>query len=145
MISSLKLNKVIVRALATQANLTAVCSHSNGSSNVDPLKVKAKPFEDIPVISKYSLIRGFLPGGEFYGKNHDDLYRILRSKFGDVFMFPGMFGKKDILMTFHPDDFATIFRTEGAWPSREGLETLAYHRKVRSAKIFGNIGGLATE
>lgn len=143
MISSLKLNKVIFRSLATQANLTEVCPHANGSPSIDP--VKAKPFEKIPVISKYSLIRGFLPGGEFYGKNHDDLYRTIRSKFGDVFIFPGMFGKKDILMTFHPDDFATIFRTEGAWPVREGLETLTYHRKVRSAEFFGNIGGLVTE
>lgn len=144
MISSLKLNKAVVRSFATQVNTATTCPHTQSPAHKKESGT-VKPFEKIPVASKYSLIRGFLPGGDFYGKNLDEFYRITHKKYGDVFKFPGMFGRRDVVMTFNPDDFATIFRTEGPWPFRDGLDTLTYHRKVRGAELFGTVGGLVTE
>lgn len=143
MISSLKLNKVILRSHRSFSS-AAACPHLS-SENVKKSTESVKPFEKIPIASKYSLIRGFLPGGEFYDKNLDDFYRLVNKKYGNVFMFKGMFGRRDVVMTFNPADFETIFRNEGVWPFRDGLDTLAYHRKVRRTDVFGNISGLVTE
>lgn len=142
MISSLRINKVISRLLATQADVLAACPHN---SETQSSTTNVKPFKKIPVVSKYYLIRGFLPGGEFYGKSLSDFYKITQNKYGDIFKFPGMFGKRDIIMTFNPDDFAMVYRTEGVWPFRDGLDTLVYHRNVRHADFFGSFGGLSIE
>lgn len=141
--SSLKLNKLVWRSLATQTNAQTICPYNKEAPNTP--YARAKPYNEIPVVSKYYLIKGFLPGGEFYGKSLNDFYKGARSKYGDIFVFPAMFGREDHIMTFNPDDMAMIYRTEGKWPYRDGIDTLNYHRKVRHANFFGNYGGLAVE
>lgn len=109
-------------------------------------KVKSvKAFEDIPGPSKASLIRGFLPGGEFYGKTIVDYFKLCRQKYGDIYRLPGVFGKRDLLLTFNPEDYETVFRNEGVWPMRRGLDLIEYHRKVRRANFFMESGGLVSE
>lgn len=48
-------------------------------------------------------------------------------------------------MSFDPKIYEIVYRTEGLWPVRRGLETFDYcHRHVRP-DVFGGIGGLMFE
>lgn len=55
-----------------------------------------------------------------------------------------MFGKQDIVFTFDPKDYQTLFRTEGIWPLRLGLDSVDFYRHKRRPDVFIN-GGLGTE
>lgn len=56
-----------------------------------------------------------------------------------------MLGKRDIVMTFDPNDYETLFRTEGPWPLRRGLETFQYYRQSVRPDVFQGIGGLISD
>ena len=149
MLSSTKLyQSATIRLFSTQISTATTSSNCPHISNINKQNsvAQAKPFKDIPSLSKYNLIRGFLPGGEFYNKELNDVFTDVRKKYGDIFIFPGVFGNKDIVCTFDPKDFALVFRTEGPWPFRDGLETFVYHRNVHRAELFDGIGaGLVNE
>jgi cytochrome P450 family 12 len=57
-----------------------------------------------------------------------DVLGHLRQEFGDVVKFKGILGKQDSIFLFKPEDFATMFRTEGTWPLRRGMEAFVYYR-----------------
>lgn len=65
-----------------------------------------------------------------------------REDYGDIFRFPGLFGGPEILFSFDPNDFETIFRTEGYWPDRIVLQTMIYYRSKVRPDIFGKYSGL---
>lgn len=117
------------------------CQATTSVEKVTP----TKRFDDIPGPSKICVVRGFLPGGEFYGKTIIDYFKICREKYGDIYILPGVFGKRDLLLTFNPADYETVFRNEGVWPMRRGLDLIEYHRKVRRASFFMESGGLVSE
>lgn len=142
MISSFKINRFAIRTLATQTDAAVSCPHLQKQKS-QPTDVK--PYSKIPVISKFSIIRRFFPGGEFHKKQMVDVMKALQKQYGDVYVFPGAGGKRDVVFTFNPDDYATVFRNEGPWPFRDGLDTIVYHRKVRNADFYGNNGGLMSE
>lgn len=104
-----------------------------------------KTFDEIPGPSRFSIVRGFMPTGEFYGKTIVNYFKICREKYGDIFILPGVFGRRDLLLTFNPADFETVFRTHGMWPMRRGLDLIEYHRKVKRANFFMERGGLVAE
>lgn len=110
--------------------------------NVSSQWAEARPFNEIPGPSKLQMVRGFLPGGIFYKKSFNDFAFINRDLYGDLIKVPGLFGKKDIIMSFNPEDFRTAIRSEGIWPKRRLIETLLYHRKVHRKEEFGNVVGL---
>uniref|UniRef100_A0A182QZP4 Uncharacterized protein n=1 Tax=Anopheles farauti TaxID=69004 RepID=A0A182QZP4_9DIPT len=68
----------------------------------------------------------------------------MRDDFGPLFRLPAMLGRKDLLMSFAPEDFAKLYRTEGAWPLRNGFETLAYYRRNVRPEIFADAEGVVT-
>ena len=74
-----------------------------------------------------------------------DMHKQFYADFGKIVQFPGMFGRKDIVMSFDPHDIEKVFRTEGIWPNRRELETLSYYRKQIRPDIYGEVGGLFTE
>lgn len=139
MISSFKLNRIALRSFTTQVS---GCPHQEIKNNQ---QVNVKPYEEIPVISKFTILRRFMPGGDFHKKQFVDVMKTLNQQYGDVYVFPGAGGKRDVVFTFNPDDYATVFRNEGPWPFRDGLDTMTYHRKVRNADFFGSSGGLMAE
>lgn len=104
-----------------------------------------KPFNEIPGPTKAQIIKGFLPEGEFHGKTIVDYFKLCREKYGDIYLLPGVFGKRNLLLTFNSPDFETVFRNEGIWPMRRGLDLIEYHRKVRRANFFMDSGGLVSE
>lgn len=73
------------------------------------------------------------------------MHRAMRSDFGDIVRIPGMLGRADTILTFKPEIFEKVFRTEGQYPERRGLETFIYYRKKVRPEIFGDMGGLLSE
>ena len=54
-----------------------------------------------------------LPGGKMYKKNLKQFSQECRKDYGDIFKLPAMLGNPTILLTYNPDDFRKIYRTEG--------------------------------
>lgn len=73
------------------------------------------------------------------------MYRFFRDSYGDLVRMPGLFGKRDMLLSFHPDDYETLFRNEGQWPLRRGLDTFGYYRMHVRPDVFKGKGGLVAE
>lgn len=73
------------------------------------------------------------------------MQKLLQDEYGDLTKLPGLFGKRDILITFNPENAEKVFRTEGKWPVRRGLDTFEYYRKNYRADIFKDMGGLVMD
>lgn len=73
------------------------------------------------------------------------MHRLFQEDYGDLIRFPGILGRKDTVMTYRPDDFEKLFRTEGTWPNRRGLDTFVHYRKNVRPDVFKGVGGLVTE
>lgn len=69
----------------------------------------------------------------------------MQSEYGLLARFPGMLGRRDVLISFDPQDFERVYRTEGQWPLRRGLELFTYYRKNVRPDLFQNMGGLISE
>lgn len=69
----------------------------------------------------------------------------LIEEYGSILKMPGILGNKEIIMVTDPNDFETIFRTEGMWPHRRGMETFNYYRKNIRPDVYKNMGGLISE
>lgn len=111
-----------------------------------PIKYEdAKPFSQVPTLSKLQLGRSFLPGGRYYKAPFSDLVSLMNKEFGNIFLMPGMFGKDPVLLIFDPVDFETLLRNEGIWPNRKNSETLEYYRLKVRPDIYGEVGGLFNE
>lgn len=71
-----------------------------------------------------------------------EVLNSIRKQYGDLVKFPGLFGNPDMAISFNPDHFEIIFRTEGQWPERLSLDTLVYHRRNYRSSIFKEHQGL---
>ena len=105
---------------------------------------KARPFGEIPGLTKLQLIRSFIKGGKFHNKSIIEVQTSLRREFGDFYRMPGMFGQTTNLLTFDANDVEFVHRNEGTYPYRRGMETLGYFRKNVRSDIF-DLGGLVME
>lgn len=74
-----------------------------------------------------------------------EMHSYLQKRYGNVVKFPGMLAKRDMLFCFNPIDYEKIFRTEGLWPLRRGLDCFDYYRTKVRPDVFGGIGGLVTD
>lgn len=117
------------------------------TSNVkqDPEWNAALPYKNIPGPSKVALMRGFAPGGKYHDLPIVDMHRAMRTGFGDIVRIPGLLGRADTLITFRPEIFEKVFRTESLYPRRRGLESFIYYRKNVRPEVFGDTGGLLSE
>lgn len=71
-----------------------------------------------------------------------DLSNKLRDEYGSLAKFPGLFKQRDMIFTFDPNDVETIFRNEGKFPMRRGLDTLEYFRGTMKKDWFEKGTGL---
>lgn len=69
----------------------------------------------------------------------------MRKKYGDLVKLPGLFGRKDILISYDAKAFEKVIRTEGSVPIRDALEAMKYYRYTYRQDIFSKNGGLAVE
>jgi cytochrome P450 family 12 len=69
----------------------------------------------------------------------------LQKDFGDIVQIPAMFGRPQILFSFNVENNEKIFRREGQYPIRRGLETLTYYRQNIRPDIYQEYGSLVVE
>lgn len=56
-----------------------------------------------------------------------------------------MFGKQTLIMSFDPDNIEKVFRTEGVWPVRRGIDTFGHYRKKIRPEVFKGYAGLVSD
>ncbi|XP_060656180.1 probable cytochrome P450 12d1 distal, mitochondrial [Drosophila nasuta] len=119
---------------------TAAAVKLNLADNV--VAPPVRPYSEIPRPGKLSFMRSFMPGGEFHDKSFSEFTSMMRKRYGDLFIMPGAFGRKDSLVTFSTKDIEMVFRNEGVWPHREGFDSLVYFREKVRPDVFGEKKGL---
>uniref|UniRef100_A0A1S4JS48 Uncharacterized protein n=1 Tax=Culex quinquefasciatus TaxID=7176 RepID=A0A1S4JS48_CULQU len=134
-------SQVLARFRSVQAQ--PVSSTSEGHGEVE--YANALPYSKIPRPSFLQMMVGFAPGGRYNNLTFPDLHRSFRRDYGDIMVMPGQFGRKDMVMTFQPDDFKKLFRTEGQWPNGITLDTFVHYRKNVRPEVFKGMGGLVNE
>lgn len=121
----------------------SLCNYSTKPKIDYAVSENARPFEEIPGPTRFQLIRGVLPGGIFHGHSLKEFGSILRKQYGDLIKIPGTFGVPSIIMSFNPDHFEKVFRTEGIWPFRRPLGSFSYFRENIQKEFYGEYSGLA--
>ncbi|XP_033153362.1 probable cytochrome P450 12d1 proximal, mitochondrial [Drosophila mauritiana] len=124
----------LVRASSSQAQILA--------NVADSQVTEARSYKDIPRPSKLEFARAFMPGGEFYDASIFDYAAAMRNRYGDIFIMPGMFGRKDWVTTFSTKDIETVFRSEGTWPERDFFPSITYFRTHKRPDVYGESVGL---
>ncbi|KAH8372716.1 hypothetical protein KR009_003436 [Drosophila setifemur] len=102
----------------------------------------ARPYNEIPRPGKLKFMRAFMPGGEFHDASITEFTSTMRKRYGDTFVMPGLFGRKDWVATFNTKDIEMVFRNEGMWPHREGLDSIVYFREHVRPDVYGELKGL---
>lgn len=97
------------------------------------------------VVFRFILFSSDLIAGKYHGLPIVEMHAAMRNDFGDIIRIPGLLGRTDMLLTYKPCIFEKVFRTEGPFPERRGLETFIYYRKKVRPEIFGDTGGLLSE
>uniref|UniRef100_A0A182QCA7 Cytochrome P450 n=1 Tax=Anopheles farauti TaxID=69004 RepID=A0A182QCA7_9DIPT len=111
---------------------------------IDPDWETAKPYKSIPTPKVLKFYKEFSKGGRYDNLNVTELYTRWREDYGDLIRIKGMLGRSDIIVSYRPEDFEKVFRTEGAWPIRRSAETLSYYREKVRPEVFGELSGLLT-
>ncbi|XP_026478509.1 cytochrome P450 12b1, mitochondrial-like [Ctenocephalides felis] len=71
-----------------------------------------------------------------------DLGLKLYEEYGDIVKLKGILGKRDMVFLYDLDDIEKVYRTEGTWPVRPGLETRDHYIKKKRPEIFKSVYGL---
>lgn len=104
-----------------------------------------KPYSEIPGPSLFKLVKeSVLPGGQYYQLAMNDMYAKFREQYGQIVKLPGVFGTKDIVVVYLPDDVEKVFRADGKRPIRRGLGSFEYFRNNYRQDLFKETPGLAT-
>ncbi|XP_046403334.1 probable cytochrome P450 301a1, mitochondrial [Ischnura elegans] len=108
-----------------------------------------QPYEKVPGPKPFPVIGNmwrFLPFmGEYYGREIQEMHRMIHKKYGNIARFRGFTGPVDLVFIFHPDDVETTFRNEGQCPVRRGLQAMTYYRKFVRKDFYKNGGGVLVE
>lgn len=84
--------------------------------------------------------------GKHSGLSIIETFAKLREEYGPIVKFPGNLGTGNMMLSFDPNDYEKVYRTEGNWPlRRRGFETLTYYRQNIRPDIFKDMGGLVTD
>lgn len=106
----------------------------------------AKPFSEIPGLKNpFQVAKAMMPGGRFYQKSLRGMISQMQHEFGSLCIFNAQLGQKPFVMTFLPDDYEKVFRLEGKWPYRRGLDSFEYFRKKVRPDLFPSGAGLTIE
>ncbi|KAG8221871.1 hypothetical protein J437_LFUL003247 [Ladona fulva] len=117
--------------------------------SAESAKTRVRPFHEIPGPKPTPIIgnmwRFFPYIGEYYGMGALDLHKALYAKYGDIVCLAGLPGHKGIVFIYRPEDAEVMFRNEGPWPIRDGMQSLGYYRKVIRKDFYKDGGGVLTE
>ena len=92
------------------------------------------------IIFKSTINRSLL--GKYYNMPAFEMLVALNKEYGNLFLMPGLFGNKDVLVTMNPEDYAVLFRNEGQWPIRRNFDSLLYYRQVHRKDFFQGVEGI---
>lgn len=103
----------------------------------------AKPYDEIPGPKNlFQFLRLVAPGGKYYNLPLNELASSFKRDYGTLTRMPGIFGQKQIVLTFRPEDIETVFRTEGKFPYRRPFESMEYFRKKQRPDLYPAGAGL---
>lgn len=129
------------KAIVPAQNRFLRCASSSAPSTDVEWK-NAKPFQQVPGPTALGMVRAFLPGGKYHKLNVVELSNKMNAEYGEIAKFPGLFGQRDMIFTFDPNDVEKVFRHEGKFPIRRGLDTLDYFRGTYRKEWFEKGAGL---
>lgn len=69
----------------------------------------------------------------------------MNDTYGTVCRIPAMLGRPAMVFTFDPIINQKIYKAEGVWPNRRGMDTYEYYRKMVRPDIFKDVGGLVSD
>ncbi|XP_035915937.1 cytochrome P450 CYP12A2-like [Anopheles stephensi] len=118
---------------------------SSVNTAVDLEWENAQPFDKIPAPSLLGFLKEFGPFGKYKDGTLYDINKRMRELYGPIIRMNGSFGREDIVMTFVPEDFEKVLRSEGQWPRRTGMDSFVYYRKQHRPEYFQGYGGLLAE
>ncbi|CAD7090148.1 unnamed protein product [Hermetia illucens] len=136
---SIRCQNAAPRLFSTQVHANSIDITANKFGNKYET---ALPYSEIPGPSAFTFLKNALPGGKCFAKDFDEITKIYRQEYGDLFKFPSLFGSLEFVTTHKPEDFQTVFRTEGQWPARSELKTMTYYRTKMRPDIYGKHSGL---
>ena len=122
----------------------AIIDQQDSSTKLSKEFQTIKPYEKLPTLSSFELLKNFLPGGKYKNLNSTQFLLAVKRDLGDIFKLPSLFGQPPVVFTHNVKDFETIYRNEGAWPTRPGLKAIKYHRSVYRKDFFKGVEGLLT-
>ncbi|XP_052870668.1 cytochrome P450 CYP12A2-like [Anopheles cruzii] len=129
---------------STQPQVAAAAGEGQLSDR-DPEWDHARPFDELPSPTLFGFLKEFGPFGKYKDGTLYDINCRMRELYGPIMRFRGAFGREDIVMSFVPEDFEKVFRTEGPWPRRTGMDAFVYYRKQQRPEWFKGYGGLLAE
>uniref|UniRef100_A0A2M3Z9P0 Putative cytochrome n=1 Tax=Anopheles braziliensis TaxID=58242 RepID=A0A2M3Z9P0_9DIPT len=132
-----------LRWLSTQPQPASVATEQGRDR--DPEWDSARPYEDIPSPTLLGFLKEFGPFGKYKDATLYDINCRMREVYGPIMRMKGAFGREDLVMSFNPEDFEKVFRTEGVWPRRTGMDAFVYYRKEQRPEYFKGYGGLLAE
>lgn len=135
MIRKLIKNPSPVKITRAASSVTAYKNNSEWNS--------ARPYREIPGPNYWELFKLFRSGGLMDGLDFFTVTSKLHERYGNICKLPGFLGRKDTVFVYDPDDIEKIFRNEGQYPIREGLDAVVHHRKVYRKDLYKNTIGLA--
>ncbi|XP_061391257.1 cytochrome P450 CYP12A2-like [Musca vetustissima] len=126
------------------------CSNTAAASNIrnnlsrseSEWNAAKKPFEEMPTLGALQFLRKFLPGGKYANYDATQIIMGLREDMGPICRIKLYPGRPYMVFTHNPHDFEQVFRNEGMWPTRPGLEVFSYYRNVHRSDFFQVTEGL---
>lgn len=121
--------------------LPSRCAHlSRFSSSVASPESQwqnAKPYSEVPGPQNgFQLLKLLGPGGKYSKLPLDQLVQRFHDDFGTIAKFPGLLGTKPMVITFLPEDIEKVHRTEGKFPHRRVLDSMAYFRQKHRPNLY---------
>lgn len=83
--------------------------------------------------------------GVLYKQNIRQMMFHMEKTYGSICRLPSLFGRSPMVFTFDPVLSEQIYRDEGTWPLRRGVDTFDYYRRKVRPDVFKNIGGLISD
>lgn len=106
----------------------------------------AKPYTSIPGPTRWQYFKLFRPGGALHTVDDQlSIQRYLHAQYGPLARLPGFLGQRDIVYSFDPSQWPTIWRSETQWPRRQSLDSLGYYRDLRPEIFRGRAAGLLSD
>ncbi|XP_067001961.2 probable cytochrome P450 49a1 [Anabrus simplex] len=104
-----------------------------------------RTFEEIPGPKALPLIGNtwrYLPFiGEYANLGMDGLVNHIREKYGNIAKVTHLHGINDMVFVFDPKDVENLFRNEGAWPRRPGVNSVLYYREELRKDFYNGVDG----